>query len=214
MNNLFNPRDESTFQYASPDKITVIDGTKIYDSIMENGIERITYISETDWVDEINCYWDIECKTKENPDKQLFIQNFVKTYLVMCKDYSIKMSDLTVKGYNYSIAQKEMIKYLSQDDVIKLTDILLEHFANKRQTFRLKQEIFDNNINIDSYLFAELCHAKDNEKEQEIMKEYYSGFDSIASKEELKKILDNDYLNLYPELENEIYESLITELSL
>ena len=129
--------------------------------------------------------------------------------------YTIEKSDLTIKGYNFTIAQKEMMKYLSQEEKEKLTDIILLHFQLKEQKYRLRQEIFDNLAGkIDNYLFADLCHAKDLETEQEIMQEYYSGFDLIESREELNTIINNDYLNLYPELKKEIKEYLIDILNL
>ena len=41
------------------------------------------------------------------------------------------------------------------------------------------------------------------------MYDYYSGFDTIESKEELEEIINNEYLNLYPDLKNEVREELL-----
>ena len=123
-----------------------------------------------------------------------------------------KLSDLTIKGYTFSIAQKEMIKHLSQNDKEKLTDIINNHFKNKEKHYRLKQEIFDKGICIDNYLFAALCFCKDVETEHEIMNDYYACFDTLPSKDELEKVLNNDYLNLYPELKNDVRMRLMTNL--
>lgn len=119
-------------------------------------------------------------------------------------------SDLVIKGYNYTIAQKELMKYLSQEEKEKLTDIILNHFKNKQQKYRLKQDIFDNLAGkIDNYFFSDLCYVQDVETEKELMYDYYSGFDAIESKEELEEILNNEYLNLYPDLKNEVREELL-----
>ena len=123
------------------------------------------------------------------------------------------VSDLTIKDYHFTVAQKEMMKYLSDEDKMKLTEIIKNHFENRLQKYRLKQEIFDNLAGkIDNYLFADLCYAQDVETEKEIMAEYYAGFDTLESKEELEKVLDNEYLNLYPELKNDVRNQLIENL--
>lgn len=119
-------------------------------------------------------------------------------------------SDLVINDYIFTIAQKEMMKYLSQEEKEKLTDIILNHFKNKQQKYRLKQDIFDNLADkIDNYFFTDLCYVQDVETEKEIMYDYYSGFDMIESKEELEEILNNEYLNLYPDLKKEVKEELL-----
>lgn len=119
-------------------------------------------------------------------------------------------SNLIINDYIFTIAQKEMMKYLSQEEKEKLTDIILNHFKNKQQKYRLKQDIFDNLAGkIDNYFFTDLCYVQDVETEKEIMYDYYSGLDTIESKEELEEILNNEYLNLYPDLKNEVREELL-----
>lgn len=119
-------------------------------------------------------------------------------------------SDLVINDYIFTIAQKEMMKYLSQEEKEKLTDIILNHFKNKQQKYRLKQDIFDKLAGkIDNYFFTDLCYVQDVETEKEIMYDYYSGFDTIESKEELEQILNNEYLNLYPDLKREVKEELL-----
>ena len=131
-------------------------------------------------------------------------------------DLSIPVkSDLIIKGYTYTIAQKEMIKYLSQQDKEKLTDIIIFHFQNKEKRYKLSQTIFDELPGkLDNMLFADLCFCNDIAQEQVIMNEYYSGYDFIESQRELNSILNNEYLNLFPELKNEVRERLITNLGL
>ena len=129
--------------------------------------------------------------------------------------FELKYSDLIIKNIRYTIAQKEMMKYLSPEEQVKLTDIIINHAINKQQKYRLKQDIFDNLPGkIDNYLFTDLCYAKDIETEQEIMDEYYSSFDTIESKEELDEILNNEYLNLYPKLKKQVKKRLVTNLGL
>ena len=176
--NKFNPRDENTFKYAKSDVITVIDGIPIYDLSMSDGIEKKTYIFETDYVQEIKIFWDIETECNTNLSKEKFIKNFADVYVIRCKDNSIKMSDLIINGYNYSNAQKEMTKHLSQEDLIKLTDIIIKHFENKEKKYKLQQDIFDSlGGKLDNYLFTDLCYAKDSDEEQKIMDEYYSALE-------------------------------------
>lgn len=124
-------------------------------------------------------------------------------------DLSPKKSDLTIKDYTFTVAQKEMMKYLSQEEKEKLTDIIIAHFDNNEKRYRLKQEIFDQGIHIDNYLFADLCFCKDIEKEKEIMYDYYSGFDRLESKEQLEEIINNEYLNLYPDLKEDVRKQLL-----
>lgn len=126
----------------------------------------------------------------------------------------IQKSNLTIKGYNFTVAQKEMIKHLSQADKEKLTDIIIAHFQNKEKRYRLKQEIFDQGISIDNYLFSDLCFCDSIEIEWDIMNEYFSSFDTLETKEELEKLLDNEYLNLYPEVKEDVRTRLITNLGL
>lgn len=209
--NQFNPRDEKTYKYAKENVMTVIDGIPIYHEWEENNCTVREYLFETEFVTHL---YEMYEHFNHKPFQD-FINSEIKLFLLQCSGYDVKKSDLTIKGYNFTIAQKEMMKYLSQEEKEKLTDIILLHFKLKEQKYRLRQDIFDNMAGkIDNYLFADLCYAKDLETEQEIMQEYYSGFDLIESKEELNTILNNDYLNLYPELQKEIKEYLIDILKL
>lgn len=205
---IFNPYDQKTYQYAKSDKITVVNNIRFYN--MNSG-EKI-YLSETDFTDEIEFTWKY---TKNNyKNKQDCINKYINHYLIYCKDYSIKKSDLTIKNYNFSIAQKEMMKHLSQEDKEKLTNIIISHFEKKEKRYRLKQEIFDNGIRIDNYLFSELCFCQDNEQENEIMEEYFCSFDTIETIKELETALNNEYLNLYPELKETVRRRLTVNLNL
>lgn len=208
--NIFNPRDENTYKYAKDNVFAVVDGVKLFEEWESFDGMHKKYLSEKDLVEDIENLWD-SYNNKLNISKQEFINKHLKTFVILCSDLSIKKSDLTIKDYNFSIAQKEMMKYLSQEEKEKLTDIILYHFTNKLQKYKLKQEIFDNLAGkIDNYLFADLCYCNDNETEQEIMEEYYSGFDTIESENEVNEIIDNEYLNLYPELKSSIKEYLLS----
>jgi hypothetical protein len=128
----------------------------------------------------------------------------------MFRESKIVMSDLTVNDYHFTVAQKELMKYLSQNEKERLTNILIHHFMYKQQKYRLKQDIFDNlGGKIDNYFFADLCYTNDVETEKKLMYDYYSGYDCIESKEELEEILNNEYLNLYPDLKEEVREELL-----
>ena len=120
-------------------------------------------------------------------------------------EFRIKKSDLTIQNYNFSIAQKEMMKYLTQEEKELLTEIILNHFNANRQKYRLRQDIFDKlGGKIDNYLFTDLCYTDDTIIEQEIMEEYFCCFDTVESLQELDNILNNEYLRLYPELKKSI----------
>ena len=208
----FNPWDENTYKYARNNKTVKINGLALFKEFEDlNGIHK-KYISEIDFVNDINSMWK-HFKNNYN-SKQDYINSRIKTYLICCQDYTIKNSDLTIKGYNFSIAQKEMMKYCSQEEKEKLTEIILNHFKNKEKRYRLKQEIFDKHIPVDNYLFADLCFAKDTEKEQDIMYEHYNGYEEFESEKEVDDLLNNEYLNLYPELKNEIKQNLLTRINI
>lgn len=207
---MFNPRNENTYNEASSCKTAVIDGIQIFESIWENNIEIKHFLTEKQLVDRINYF----AKFSDLP-RQEYINKEIQTYINLCKDISIKKSDLVISGYAYSIAQKEMMKYLTLDEKEKLTDIIINHFKNKRQKYRLRQDIFDNLAGkIDNYLFTDLCYAIDVDTEKEIMQEYYSGFDSIETKDDLNNLLNNDYLNLYPDLQNELSSYFLNNFNL
>lgn len=207
----FNPRDENTYKFAKSNKTVVVDGIRLFEEYDNMNGTHKKYITETAFVNDINSMWEYS-KNNYNT-KQDYINSRIGTYLICCQDYKIKKSDLIIQGYNFSIAQKEMMKYLSQEEKEKLTDIILNHFKNKEKRYRLRQEIFDNLAGkIDNYLFADLCFAKDTEKEQEIMYEYYNCFEEFKSEKDVDDLLNNDYLNLYPKLKSEIRENLITRI--
>lgn len=129
--------------------------------------------------------------------------------------FRIKKSDLIIRNYNFSIAQKEMMKYLTQEEKDLLTEIILNHFNANRQKYRLKQDIFEKfGGKIDNYLFTDLCYTDDIVIEQEIMEEYFFCFDTIESLQELDNILNNEYLKLYPELKKSIRKQLKDDLNL
>lgn len=207
----FNPRDENTYKFAKSNKTVTVDGISLFEVYSDMNGSHKKYITETAFVNDINFMWEY---SKDNYNtKQDYINSRIKIYLICCQDYKIKKSDLIIKDYNFSIAQKEMMKYLSQEEKEKLTDIILNHFKNKEKRYRLQQEIFDQGLhNVDSYLFADLCFAKDTEKEQEIMYEYYNGYEDFESEKDIDDLLNNDYLNLYPKLKFEIKENLITRI--
>jgi hypothetical protein len=221
MEQKFNPEDEETFQYADSTKITVIDGVELYETIWKNDIEYKTYLSETDYVNKIEEYWKWhQDYLKNNPDskiktKQDFIKSQIKSYVLTCADYSIKMSDLVIKGYNFSVAQAEMIKNMDMTDIEKLVEIIQNHFKNKRKRHWLSQELFTKLAGkIDSTLFAELCFSKDSEKEHEVMEEFFCSHDTMQTKAELEKLLDNEYLRLYPKLKESIRIRMTENLGL
>lgn len=211
--NIFNPRDENTYKYAKDNVFAVVDGVKLFEEWESfDGMQK-KYLSEKDLVEDIENLWS-SYNNKLNLTKQEFINKHLDTFIILCSDLSIKKSDLTIKGYNFSIAQKEMMKYCSQEEKEKLTDIILNHFKNKEKRYRLRQEIFDQGLhNVDNYLFADLCFAKDTEKEQEIMYEYYNCFEEFKSEKEVDDLLNNEYLNLYPKLKAEIRENLLTRIN-
>ena len=131
------------------------------------------------------------------------------------EEFRIKKSDLIIKNYNYSIAQKEMMKYLTQEEKELLTEIIIKHFETHRQKYRLKQDIFDKlGGKIDNYLFTDLCYTDDTVIEQEIMEEYFCCFDTVESLQELDNILNNEYLRLYPELKKSTRKRLKENLNL
>lgn len=202
--NQFNPRDESTYKYAKSDVITVIDGIPIYHKYFVNNEEKKDYLFETEFVSEIYDSYKLYGK-KDYKTIQEFIDKHIKLSLLDSGGYDVKKSDLTINGYNYTIAQKEIIKHLSLDDLQKLTEIIQNHFKNKEKHYRLAQAIWDELAGkIDNKIFAELCFKKFIDEEQSIMYEYYCTFDTIETENELKSLLDNDYLNLYPELKDKI----------
>ena len=205
--NQFNPRDERTYKYAKNNVITVIDGIPIYNSMWENNKEKRTYLFETEFVVYIYEMYEYE----KNTSLHDYINKQADYYVRNCTDYTPKKSDLTIKGYTFTIAQKEMMKYLTDEDKILLTDVILTHFANKNKRYELAQNIFYTKFSgrIDNMLFAELCFCNDIEKEQGIMYDYYSCFDRIESKKQLEEIINNEYLNLYPELKEEVKKELL-----
>ncbi len=206
MFDIYNP---NTYNEA-PDGDFVFNGEKIYN------LRKQKYFTIKEVIELIKMGNNLTFENINN-----FLINMQKSYAELLKTHEeiekenesddIVMSDLTIKSYHFSVAQKEMMKYLSQEEKEKLTDIILYHFTNKLQKYKLKQEIFDNLAGkIDNYLFADLCYCNDNETEQEIMEEYYSGFDTIESENEVNEIIDNEYLNLYPELKSSIKEYLLS----
>lgn len=111
--------------------------------------------------------------------------------------------------YEFSLAQKEFIKYLSCEDQNKLKDIIIKHFNLNEKKYRLQQDIFDNQIFIDNELFTDLCYCTSLEDEQDIIFEYFSAFEDLDSVEYIDELLNNAYLNQYPELKENIKKSLI-----
>ena len=135
-------------------------------------------------------------------NQNTIIKNNESTYFDVYKNNQ----DMT--DYDFSLAQKEFIKYLSVDDQIKLKNIIVKHFNLHEKKYRLQQDIFDNHILIDNYLFTDLCYCKSLDDEQSIMYEYYSAFDTISSEKEINEIINNDYLNQYPNLKTDIEKQL------
>ena len=217
---MFDIYDSSTYSEI-PDAYIVINGEKIYKDSGKK--EFVTFKQVANLILDLEKYFQ-----KSNPSfkmsrkgiddflYRLYLSNSEKNIDKRNKNYNPeenftpKKSDLILKGYQFTIAQKELMKHLSQEEKEKLTDMILNHFANKQQKNRLKQDIFDKFAGkIDNYFFADLCYIKDIETEKELMYDYYSGFDTIESKEELEKILNNEYLNLYPQLKKEVRDELL-----
>lgn len=221
---MFDIYDTSTYSEI-PDAYIVINDEKLYKNSDKK--DFVTFKDVTDMILNLERFFQ-----KHDPNfkiskqgiqgflNRLYLSNSISNFDKHIKiqeeqnndTSSPKKSDLTIKDYNFTIAQKEMIRHISQKDKEKLVDIINFHFQNKEKHYRLQQEIFDKGINIDNYLFAELCFCKDIEKEHEIMTEYYASFDTLTSKEELEELLNNDYLNLYPELKNDVKIRLMINL--
>ena len=111
--------------------------------------------------------------------------------------------------YEFSLAQKEFVKYLSNENQEKLKNIIINHFKQHEKKYRLQQDIFDNQIFIDNYLFADLCYCNTLEDEQDIIYEYFTAFEDLESENQIDNLLNVDYLNQYPELKENIKKSLI-----
>ena len=204
-NNKFNPRDPKTFDFASDKRITKIDGVYIYSGDSENP----KYLFETEYVEDVKEKYDFELKNEFILDKRT-LEEIAKESALFYLGYSgeILKSDLTIKGYNFTLAQYEMIKDITDDKKEILVDVINNHFTNKEKKYRLGQEIFYKHIEIDNMFFQEICYVKDLASELELMEEYYFQFEP-ESLQELKDIIDNDYLNIYQGLKQSVYEHLI-----
>lgn len=210
---MFDILDISTYDEA-PDEDIIINGKRIFDTTKQKYFstkEVATIIKNLE-----NVFRKDDLYYRLSPEGiGKFLTAMYKNQLVHEEnekenESGIVMSDLTIKDYHFSVAQKELMKYLSQEEKEKLTNVILNHLKNKQQKYRLKQDIFDNLAGkIDNYFFSDLCYVQDVETEKELMYDYYSGFDTIESKEELEEILNNEYLNLYPDLKNEVREELL-----
>jgi hypothetical protein len=208
--NLFNPRDPKTFKYANKYKLTKIDNVFIYDfSKIENEQE---YLYETEYVNLINEYYEFKKEFEENNDIDFekICKYKADLHAMVCR--KIIKSDLIINNYQYSLAQYEQIKDLTEDEKIKLTDLIINHFEKKEKKYKLQQDIYDNKIPVDNYLFTSLCYVDNVDDELKIMKEYYSSFDSITSIQELKELLNNDYLKNYPKEKKQIFSRLKNNL--
>ena len=167
------------------------------------------------FLDRLYLYNSISGRKKLEQEKREREKIITEQLKDICNDYSPKKSDLTIKGYSFTIAQKEMINHLSQEDKEKLVDVILSHFNKQEKRYRLSQEIFDNLPGkLDNMLFADLCLCKDIYVEKEVMEEYYTSFDMIKSKEELNELLNNEYLNKYPDLKDDVRKRLMINLGL
>lgn len=187
INNPFNPLDESTYDFASKDKLLIVDKIPIYKELyLSNGSIQKEYVFEYDFVHLYRMY---------SHKNKISIDYF---YLHYSHCFPIIQSNLIIDGFTYTAAQADMINHLSESDKIKLTRIIKEHFNNKEKKYRLRQNIFDNNIHIDNYLFTDLIYTDSLIDEQEIMYDYYIDSD------EIEYIYNSSYLNLFPRLKNEI----------
>lgn len=121
----------------------------------------------------------------------------------------VKKSDLTVKGFNYSIAQKTLISHFTEAQLNQITDLVKDCISSDNGKNTLRQEIFIKKIPVDNYIFSDLIFCCDLNKEKEIMLNYYSGFDLIEDEDEIEEILKDEYLQKNPDIQECVKENLL-----
>lgn len=197
----FNPFDVTTFDYASESEILKIDGIPIYNVIYYKHLNKM----EEEYVTEKEFVKLFMLKNNRNiEDNNRILET--KYYIMYPHCFPLLISDLVIDNYRYTLAQYDFVKNLNNDDLVKLTKIIKNHFQNNDKKYKLRQSIFDNHIFIDNYYFTDLCYADFICTEQEIMLDYYLEFET-ESKDELLAILDESkYLGAYPRLKNKIIQ--------
>lgn len=217
---MFNLYDINTYDDV-PDGLAVIEGEVIYN---DKG-EPLKWKDFTDFINALliflnrngenitiselqlkNLFHRSTSKYKNEPHPQIDTSKIFKEFNNNFREYD---RNKNMTDYIFSLAQIELIKHLSLDDINKLKKIIITHFNLREKKYRLQQDIFDNQIFIDNYLFTDLCYCNSLEDEQDIIFEYFSSFEDIESEKQIDEILNNDYLNQYPELKKEIKDSLI-----
>jgi hypothetical protein len=203
----FDPRNPETYQFATENQL-VIDGVKIFDTYYDDAHNEIKEPqSERYFTDVLSVSLSIFIKSNPDIDVQNYIDEYVNRSKYECTE--IKMSTFTYGGYNFSEAQMEIMRGISDDKRVKIGEILTEGMTKHKRSYQIKQTIF-NTLGIDGEYITNLCNA-DVAQERNIMRDYFLGFEDFESEDEVYTFFDkSSYLKNNPELKREILDNALS----
>lgn len=191
----FSPLDKKTWKYASDQRLLMINHRYCYD-YFEN--DKKHYLFETDFIKNYKEY-------KKEFDENIEIKDYAYDFIPKDNRYHYLV---VVNGFGFTEAMYDLV--FNKNDLEKVANAMLFCINNNYQKHNIKQYLFDNQIPVDNYLFTDLYFAEKNNnffEVEEILSEYYSGFDDLESKSEFNKLLrKSTYLAEHPEVKKEIKE--------
>jgi hypothetical protein len=137
-----------------------------------------------------------------------FINDYIQRELYRCASHE---TEWTYGGYNFSEAQMELAGHLTDEEKIKIGEIITKGLSEKKRSYQIKQDLFGFGVHTDGDIFVRLHHAKGyKEQEEELIDSYYSGFDRFESEDEIYKFFnESKYLNKHQKLKESIVENAL-----
>jgi hypothetical protein len=158
---------------------------------------------------------EAEEKEREKARRQAFIDDMeikIQTNNELLRKLHDKENN-NYGGYSFSDAQMEIVDGFSEDKLTTIGEIMARGLSEKKKAYQIKQDLFYSPvINWDSDFFVRLHFAKgDIKHEKELMYDFFSGYDSFETEEEVYKTFnDSKFLNKYPRLKNAVIKNALS----
>ena len=116
-------------------------------------------------------------------------------------------------GYAFSEAQMEVVSGFSEDQLVKIGEIMVSGRKNHKRSYQIKQDFF-NGMGWDAYHFVQLDSNKGfPELEEKTMWDYFWGYEDFETEKEIRDFFEaNEYLKKHPKMREELIESKIEYL--
>jgi hypothetical protein len=140
--------------------------------------------------------------TLTNEDYRETMDNLIQSRLDECRP----RKKYKYGGYAFSEAQMEITDGQTDEQRIKIGEIMVKGLSEKKRSYQLKQDLFSS-LGNKSEFFVKLHNNIYSEIEENAMQDYFSCFDQFETEEEVYDFFNKSkYLKKHPQMKEKVIE--------